>query len=132
MYILQDAPLTFHNRCHLPNATIQPVQRELALVRGFQQLGPLVQGLLCTVPHGLLAARIERRRVLILSGAGIFAALSWVMAVCYWRFAPIDWVLFSGAFLFIGGGDAVTSSMVHVMVTDATNEAERVPISSRG
>ncbi|KAH7007160.1 hypothetical protein EDB80DRAFT_718305 [Ilyonectria destructans] len=29
---------------------IQPVQKELALVLGFQQLGPLVPGLLCTVP----------------------------------------------------------------------------------
>ncbi|KAG8406062.1 hypothetical protein J3459_016931 [Metarhizium acridum] len=50
------------------------------------------------------------------------------MAVCSWRFAPIRWVLFSGMFLFIGGGDAVTSSMLHVMVTDATYRAERAQI----
>ncbi|EWY84716.1 hypothetical protein FOYG_12125 [Fusarium oxysporum NRRL 32931] len=76
-----------HDRCR-----IQPVQKELAL---------------CTVPYGLLAERIGRRRVLILSGTAIFASLAWVMAMCYWRFAPIRWVLFSGVFLFIGGGDAI-------------------------
>jgi hypothetical protein len=50
------------------------------------------------------------------------------MAVCYWRFAPIRWVLLSGAFLLFGGGDPVTSSVVHVMVTDVTSRAERAQI----
>ncbi|KAI9835251.1 MAG: hypothetical protein M1819_002395 [Sarea resinae] len=106
----------------------QAVQKELALVRGFQQLVPVFAALLCTVPYGLLAERIGRRRVLVLSGAGVFAALSWVLAVCYWRFASIRWVWLSGVFLFIGGGDAVTSSIVHVMVTDATDRAEHAQI----
>ncbi|KAJ9418212.1 hypothetical protein QL093DRAFT_2566114 [Fusarium oxysporum] len=94
-----------YDRCR-----IQPVQKELVL---------------CTVPYGLLAERTGRRRVLILSGTAIFASLAWVMAMCYWRFAPIRWVLFSGVFLFIGGGDAVASSVVHAMVTDVTDRAER-------
>lgn len=80
---------------------------------------------MCTVPYGLLAERIGRRRVLILSGTAIFDSLAWVMAMCYWRFAPIRWVLFSGVFRFIGGGDAVASSVVHAMVTDVTDRAER-------
>ncbi|KAF4435621.1 hypothetical protein FACUT_7054 [Fusarium acutatum] len=47
------------------------------------------------------------------------------MTVCQWRFVPIiRWVLFSGILLFIGGGDAVASSVVHAMVTDVTNRAE--------
>lgn len=107
---------------------VQPVQKELALVRGLQQFVPLIPALLCTVPYGLLAERIGRRRVLILSGVGVFAALSWVMAVCYWQFVGIRWVLLSGIFLFIGGGDAVTSSLVHIMVTDATSQAERAQV----
>ncbi|KAL6862543.1 hypothetical protein ACO1O0_002777 [Amphichorda felina] len=107
---------------------VQPVQAELAFVRGFQQMAPVFAGLLCTVPYGMLTERIGRKRVLVLSGAGVFASLSWVLAVCYWRFLPIRWVWLSGAFLFIGGGDAVTSSVVHVMVTDATNHAERAQI----
>lgn len=116
-------PLRLADQCKA-----QAVQKELALVRGFQQLVPLFAGLLCTVPYGLLAERIGRKRVLILSGAGVFAALSWVLAVCYWRFASIRWVWSSGAFLFIGGGDAVTSSVMHVMVTDAADQAERAQI----
>jgi MFS family permease len=107
---------------------VHAVQKELAQVRGFQQLVPLFPALVCTVPYGLLAERIGRKRVLILSGAGVFAALSWVLAVCYWRFVGIRWVWLTGAFLFIGGGDAVTSSIVHVMVTDTTGPAERAQI----
>lgn len=111
------------DRCQVP-----AVQKELALVRGFQQMAPLLPGLLCTVPYGLLADRVGRKRVLILSGAGVTFALCWVMLVCYLRFAPLRWVLFSGAFLFIGGGDAVTSSVLHVMVTDTTTRAERAQV----
>lgn len=117
------ANTTFLNHCK-----VQPVQKELALIRGYQQLVPLFPALGCTVLYGLLAERIGRKRVLILSGAGIFAAFSWVIAVCYWRFLPIRWVLLSGVFLLIGGGDAVTSSIVHVIVTDVTDQAERAQI----
>lgn len=122
-YKMQPLPPTSNNIMVSPKAMlvnhckIQPVQRELALLRGFQQLTPLIPALLCTVPYGMLAERIGHRRVLILSGAGVFDALSWIMAVCYWQFASIRWVLLSGAFLLVGGGDAASSSLVYVMVT---------------
>ncbi|RAL12729.1 MFS transporter [Aspergillus homomorphus CBS 101889] len=107
---------------------VHAVQMELAQVRGYQQLVPLFAALVCTVPYGLLAERIGRKRVLVLSGAGVCAALGWVLAVCFWRFASVRWVWLSGAFLFVGGGDAVTSSLVHIMVTDVTGPAERAQI----
>ncbi|THC96906.1 hypothetical protein EYZ11_003623 [Aspergillus tanneri] len=98
------------------------------LIRQLANPSPLFAALVCTVLYGLLAERIGRNRVLILSGAGVLAALSWVLAVCYWRFANIRWVWLSGALFFIGGGDAVSSSVVHVMVTDATDPAEHVQL----
>lgn len=104
------------------------VQKELAQVRGYQQLVPVFAALVCTVPYGLLAQRIGRKRVLVLSGVGVCAALVWVLAVCFWRFASLRWVWLSGAFLFVGGGDAVTSSLVHIMVTDVTGPAERAQV----
>ena len=106
----------------------QAVQKELALVRGSQLLAPVFAAVLCTIPYGLLSERIGRKRILILSGTGVFAALSWVLAVCHWQFVSIRWVWFSGVFLFIGGGDAVSSSVAHVMVTDVTDQAERAQI----
>jgi MFS family permease len=54
----------------------QAVQTELALVRGVQQLVPLFAALLCTLPYGPLTERIGRKRVLIMSGVGVFASLS--------------------------------------------------------
>lgn len=104
------------------------VQKELALVWGFRLFAPVFAGVLCTVPYALLAERFGRKPVLIASGAGILAALSWVLAVCYWNFTSIRWVWLSGVFLFLGGGDCVTATIVHVMVTDVTDQAERAQI----
>ncbi|KAI1421741.1 MFS general substrate transporter [Xylaria sp. FL1777] len=104
------------------------VQKELALVRGVQQLVPVFAGVLCTVPYSLLAERIGRKPVLILSGAGTAFAFAWVLAVGYFRFVPVRWIWLSGAFLFIGGGDPVLSSVAHVMITDATELSERAQI----
>ncbi|KAF9771724.1 hypothetical protein IL306_010625 [Fusarium sp. DS 682] len=112
-----------HDHCQA-----QPIQKELALMRGFKQLVPLIPGLLCTAPYGLLVERIGRKRVLTLSGAGLFASLAWVMAVIYWMFVPIRWVLFSGVFLFVSGGNAVAWSVVHAMVNDVTERNERAQI----
>ncbi|KAI3318460.1 MFS general substrate transporter [Xylariaceae sp. AK1471] len=106
----------------------QAVQKELALVRGFQQLMPVFAGVLCTVPYSLLADRIGRKRVLMLSCAGTAFAFAWVLAVCYFRFVPVRWIWLSGAFLFIGGGDPVLSSVAHVMITDTTERPERAQI----
>jgi MFS family permease len=110
-------------RCKSP-----AVQKELALLRGFQQLTPVFAGVLCTVPYSLLTDRIGRRRVLILSCAGMAFAFAWVLAVCYFRFLPVRWIWLSGAFLFIGGGDPVLSSVAHVIITDITERPERAQI----
>ncbi|KAI1821498.1 MFS general substrate transporter [Xylaria intraflava] len=111
-----------------PRCKVHAVQKELALVRGFQQLAPVFAGVLCTVPYSLLADRIGRRRVLMLSGIGTVCSFAWVLAVCYFRFVPIRWIWLSGAFLFIGGGDPVLSSVAHVTITDTTERVERAQI----
>ncbi|KAI1308323.1 MFS general substrate transporter [Xylaria venustula] len=104
------------------------VQKELALVIGFLQLAPMFAGVLCTVPYSLLADRIGRKPVLMLSGAGIAFAFAWVVAVCYFQFVSVRWIWLAGAFLFIGGGDPVLSSVAHVMITDTTERSERAQI----
>ncbi|KAI1272452.1 MFS general substrate transporter [Xylaria sp. FL0933] len=104
------------------------VQKELALVLGVLQFVPVFAGVLCTVPYSLLADRIGRKPVLMLSGAGVVVAFAWVFAVCYFRFLPVRWIWMSGVLLFIGGGDPVLSSVAHVMITDTTERAERAQI----
>ncbi|KAI0811445.1 MFS general substrate transporter [Xylaria sp. FL0064] len=104
------------------------VQKELALVLGVLQFVPVFAGVLCTVPYSLLADRIGRKPVLMLSGAGVVVAFAWVFAVCYFRFLPVRWIWLSGVLIFIGGGDPVLSSVAHVMITDTTERAERAQI----
>jgi len=131
----QRAPAAFGLEHHrFPNAAAGRFVQGVSCAEGARAVarlsaaGPHLRRLLCTVPYGLLTERIGRKRVLILSGADVFAALSWVLALCYWRFASIRWVLMSGVFLFIGGGDVVSSSVMHFMVTDTTDQAERAQI----
>ncbi|KAI0972387.1 MFS general substrate transporter [Xylaria arbuscula] len=107
---------------------VHAVQKELALVIGFLQLAPMFAGVLCTVPYSLLADRIGRKPVLMLSGAGIAFSFAWVVAVCYFQFVSVRWIWLAGAFLFIGGGDPVLSSVAHVMITDTTERSERAQI----
>lgn len=107
---------------------VHPVQAELAFVRGYQQLAPIFATLLFSVPYAVLANRIGRKKVLTMTGMGLLGSLSWVLAVCYWRFASIRWIWLSGIFLCIGGGEAVLSSMAHVMVTDAVPSSNRAQI----
>ena len=118
---------------HTPSSTpvdckIPEIQKELALVRGFQQFVPIFAAVFCTIPYGLLAQRVGRKPILILSGAGLFLQLAWALLVCYLRSIPIRWVWLSGIFLFVGGGDAVAATVSHVIVTDAIDEADRAQI----
>ncbi|KAL4919862.1 major facilitator superfamily domain-containing protein [Aspergillus aurantiobrunneus] len=134
MQVLEDAicselysihPTSGDERCKAP-----PVQKELAIIRGIHQLVPVFSATACTIPYGLLADRrhIGRRRALILSGIGTAAALAWVLAVSCWRFVSVRWAWLSGVFLFIGGGDSVASSLVHVLVTDVVEQSETARI----
>ncbi|KAI1811233.1 hypothetical protein GGS20DRAFT_564015 [Poronia punctata] len=64
----------------------------------------------------------------MLSGARMAFSFTWVLAVCYFRFLSIRCAWLSGAFLFVGGGDPVQSSVAHVMITDITTPFERAQI----
>ena len=72
---------------------VQPVQKELALLRGFQQLVPLFPGLLCTVSYGLLADRIGRKRVLVLTGLAF-----WLHCPGPWPYATGELSPFAGCY----------------------------------
>lgn len=60
-YSSNPSPLAFHptspDREPVNDCKVHPVQKELALLRGFQQFVPLFPTLVCTIPYGLLAER---------------------------------------------------------------------------
>ncbi|KAK0391439.1 hypothetical protein NLU13_0940 [Sarocladium strictum] len=97
------------------------VQRELSFIMGFQSMMEAIPSLVLAVPYGLLADRVGRRPVLILSFVGMILGMSWMMLSMWLSYYGLPfWVMWLSAFWqVIGAGDAVMISMVYAMISDA-------------
>lgn len=106
-----------------------PVQAELALLKGYEFFFTLIPTILCTIPYGALSDRVGRRNLLILNLFGQLLAEFWTLAVCWWQDVfPARAIWLGGLLTFIGGGGAVASSVIHVMIADYADEGERTQI----
>lgn len=61
---------------------IEPVQSELATLRGWQQLFGCLASILVAVPFGFLANKCGRKAVLALAMFGLTLARVWIQVVC--------------------------------------------------
>lgn len=107
---------------------IAPVQGRVAAIVGWDvSLGQL-PGLFLTVPYGILADKIGRKPVLVLSLFGLIIGLAWQYLVAFLAQRDrmnIQWSLASNAFNIIGGGGAVPVAMSLTMLADAVPPAQR-------
>lgn len=120
-----------HNGTHgdLPDCTAGPVQTELATITQMLNTFNRLPGLFVAVPLGIVADRYGRRPVMILVLVG--ALLQDVIAkIVLWRpdlFAPrLVWL--SSLAGFVGGSDAVASSMVFLLVADVAPPQQRAQL----
>lgn len=108
------------------DCTVAPVQAELAMIVQLSNTFNLVPGLIVSIPFGVMADHYGRRPVLFLATFGFF--IQDIMAkIVLWRpdvFPPrLIWA--TSVARFIGGGDAVASSMIFLVVADVAPAHQR-------
>ncbi|KAF4637074.1 hypothetical protein G7Y89_g1021 [Cudoniella acicularis] len=105
------------------------IQKQMNVLFGVLYfLGP-IPGLLTTIPYGLLADRVGRKVVFIISVLGLVLA-GWynIMILSFWKTLPLQLIWLSPLILFIGGGEAVTSMVLYAVGSDITTEATRANV----
>jgi MFS family permease len=104
----------------------EAVQRELSLIKGWQNSFDMVPGFLTALPYASLADRIGRRPVATLSLLGFLTSILWIQFVCWdARVLPLRLTWASSLGLAIGGGGEVFNSMIYTMVSEAVADEQR-------
>ncbi|OBT65127.1 hypothetical protein VE03_04776 [Pseudogymnoascus sp. 23342-1-I1] len=108
---------------------VGPVQAELATVIGGIFVTSSIPSLLLSVPYGILADRIGRKPVFILSVIGLELTEIFGLIICWWwRVFPLRLVWATPFTIIIGGGSAVTSAMLFATVADVAPADSRSQI----
>lgn len=95
------------------------VQTELATVIGGVFVSSSLPGLFLAMPYGVLADRIGRKPVFILSVIGLEIGEILNAIICWWwRAFPLRLVWATPVTQIIGGGSSVTSAMLFATVAD--------------
>ncbi|KAF2149256.1 MFS general substrate transporter [Myriangium duriaei CBS 260.36] len=115
------ASLVTGDRCK-----VAPVQRELALVKGWQVTFEVIPSILTAIPYGRLAD--TRGRVPVLRWCLIGLGLTGIgnVIICLWpEMFPTRLVCAAAVFMLFGGGAGVLQAVVFTMVADVTTAAQR-------
>ncbi|EED22323.1 MFS multidrug transporter, putative [Talaromyces stipitatus ATCC 10500] len=100
------------------------VQKELALVTGWKNTFDILPSIAMALPYGILADRIGRRPVMIMSFASLICSDTWAKIVC-WFNLPLRLTWLAGLFQIPGGGNLVATTMVMTVVADVFSAGER-------
>ncbi|KAK6348582.1 hypothetical protein TWF718_006370 [Orbilia javanica] len=108
---------------------IEPIQSELATVRGWQQLFECLASILVAVPFGFLANKWGRKAVMALAMIGLTLARVWTLIVCWWPgIFPLRVSWLSSLCHLIGGGNLVVGSLLYTIISDVALPEHRASI----
>ncbi|KEQ86794.1 MFS general substrate transporter [Aureobasidium pullulans EXF-150] len=95
------------------------VQNELATINSWKDTFDQLPGILLAVPYGLMADRVGRKPVLLLSLTGLIFEETFIRLVCWEnKIIPLRAIWAAPVFQLIGGGPQIATSMAYVMITD--------------
>ncbi|KAI5814503.1 major facilitator superfamily domain-containing protein [Pyronema omphalodes] len=103
---------------------VESVQGELAMLDGFKSLFTNIPGVLLAIPYGVLADKIGRKKVLMMTCLGLALEFASVIAICWFRL-PIKFIWGSALFLCIGGGAQMIGALILMVLADVTPDADR-------
>ncbi|KEY64049.1 Sat21 [Stachybotrys chartarum IBT 7711] len=96
-----------------------PVQEHVSLVVGWKMTFDSIPGLMSILYFGTLADKSGHRAILRLCCVGYLLAILWVLITClFHQVFPVELVLLSSLFLFIGGGQLVFAAVITAFVAD--------------
>lgn len=102
------------------------VQKELNVIFSVIPVLEAIPSLVTIVPYGLLADRIGRKPVIILSLVGLLLNACWdIIVMWFWKTIPLRAIWADVVFTFIGGGDSVTLMVFYATISDITTEENR-------
>ncbi|KAF2157358.1 MFS general substrate transporter [Myriangium duriaei CBS 260.36] len=105
---------------------IQPVQAEVATLKGWQIFFDGIPSLVMALPIGAAADRIGRKPIIFLGCLSLFLKLFWTEIVCwFWQSLPIRLVWISALHGLISGSSTVLTAIVLVLVSDVTDATTR-------
>lgn len=105
---------------------IEPVQSDVAMLKGWQVFLDNIPSILLAIPFGILADKYGRKPIILLNSIAFCLRISWIMVVChFWQTIPIRWVWLSAFHGLLGGSSPVITSMIFVMTSDIVPENQR-------
>ena len=105
---------------------IEPVQSDVAMLKGWQVFLDNIPSILIAIPFGILADKYGRKPVVLLNSIALCLRVSWIMLVChYWQTIPVRWVWLSAFHGLLGGSSPVITSMIFVMTSDIVPDNQR-------
>ncbi|KAH9214752.1 major facilitator superfamily domain-containing protein [Leptodontidium sp. 2 PMI_412] len=105
---------------------IDSIQSELAYINGLTTAVEAVVGLTFAFPFGILADKIGRKPVYMISMVGTVLYLTSTMAILrFWRIIPIHLIIFCSIFQVIGGGTQVLLAVLYSIAADVESSENR-------
>ncbi|OWP06646.1 hypothetical protein B2J93_5125 [Marssonina coronariae] len=102
------------------------IQSELAYLTGLIASVEAAVGFAFAFPYGILADKIGRKPIFLLTMVGVMLAMLANFAVLrFWRTIPIHLIIYTSIFEVIGGGTPVTTSVLYSIVADVNLPANR-------
>jgi len=114
------------------DCTVDDVQRELNLLSQVYVTIAQLPGFLLVFPYGVLADRIGRKKVLLLSVLGIVLCDTFKLLVTWQpNYFPLRAIWLAPLFRLLGGGDAVAATVVLAALADVYTEQDRTIVFAR-